>query len=196
MDNMIYRFSYTTLNFWSSGNYEDAVKSYLGERTIQTKEMYAGNSLHRLWESEIKLNNKMPTIFGGKAIHGEFYTELKKTKLLKINDQISVCFVGVFDLWEEESKNARDWKTGKAISGKQSLFYNYLEPRMKRFIYHLFNQNTQETSISIRHCNKDTFLAGQEWALSNSSEFISYLSANNIFNKDSHNKSIKLLYKA
>lgn len=62
---------------------------------------------------------------------------------MKVNNEVSICFVGVLDLWEQDTNIARYWKTGKSISGVQYLFYQYIQPDMKKFIYHLFNQATQ-----------------------------------------------------
>jgi hypothetical protein len=185
----IYRLSYSQLNYWQAGNYEDAIKSYMDELTFENKEMYAGKSLHKMWEHEVNQYNTIPRVFGGDQL-GDVNTELKITKYVKVNDDIVICFSGVLDLWENDTKIARDWKTGKSISGAQYLFYNYLQPTMTKFIYHLFNQNTQETSIAIKHCNEASYRAGEEWGLTNAMQLIDYLQTNNIFNENRHNKSL------
>lgn len=188
----IYRLSYTNLNLWHSGNWQDAVAGYLGENTFQNKEMYAGQSLHKMWETEVKQYNTIPRVFGGSKI-GDVIPEHKITKIVRLDDDTSICFVGVLDLWEKDTKIARDWKTGKVVFGVQYLFYQYLQPDMKKFVYHLFNQATQEVSISVKHCNQATYQAGEEWALTNGLEFVNYLRDNNIFNQESHQKSVNVL---
>jgi len=53
------RISYSLLTLWNNGRWVDAVKMYLHQDTVKSRQMKEGLSMHKAWEEQIKKTKKL-----------------------------------------------------------------------------------------------------------------------------------------
>lgn len=174
------RVSYSILSNWARGNYEDAVNTYLGHYPAATPAMEAGKYWHKKWERDGRQTGCLPEIFGGRKLDSPKF-ELDTKKVIMLADWIQL--VGVFDVLEPGI--GTDYKSGSSPSsayanGFQHKVLQILEPSLKRFDYHGFNQYTNEVTMSVCHLTQKTLEEGIEYVITHASDMRSYLEQNNL----------------
>jgi len=103
----MFRCSFSILDPWSKGNYDEALRRYWRVEIQPTQAMIDGKLLHERWQSETQATGCLPKVFGGtKLVKPE--TERKMDCV--IDDWIQ--FVGVIDLIDENE--IYEYKTGRA----------------------------------------------------------------------------------
>ncbi len=167
-----FRVSFSILEPWSRGDYEEAINRYLRRPTITTPQMAEGKVLHEQWREYTEKTKKLPEVFGGaELVNPE--CELKMT--CQIDDWIE--FVGVIDLLDGHT--IHDYKTGganslKYISSMQLKCYQFLAiengyvPTVA-YINH-FNQYTKQVTNSKAYLSDYTKNLARDWIVTYASE--------------------------
>lgn len=172
------RLSYSILNAWSRGDYENALNMYFRKPTPTTPAMELGKKYHCEWENYIIKNQRIPKIFG----HDKLNNPQPEVKIEKdLNDWLQI--VGVIDLYEPDTLTGRDWKSGTTevnqyANGYQHKFYQILIPKMQQFYYHSFNPYNNEVSTAKIYLTNNTLQDGVEWVVTFASEIKNYLEEN------------------
>jgi hypothetical protein len=63
-----FRASYSVLNLWYQGRFEDAIRAYFKLPMTETWQMREGKRLHDEWEAESKQTKCLPAVFGGRPL--------------------------------------------------------------------------------------------------------------------------------
>lgn len=154
------RISYSIINLWLAGNYEDAIMALTKKKWREpTEAMQFGIDKHKEWEESVKKDKAIPDVFGGAEIEGDFHTEIKVEK--KITSWITL--VGIIDL--ENLPRLVDYKTGQGTatqyaSSKQHKVYKVLFPQAKIFDYMHFNQHENRVTVQRVHLTDKTLEEG------------------------------------
>lgn len=173
----LFRISYSILDPWSKGNYDESIRRYLRIPTPPTPQMEEGKLFHEQWHSETLRTNKLPVVFGG----GELVKPQCELKLECVLDEW-IQFVGVVDCLEESI--IREYKTGKANSvvyanAMQVPCYQVLVEehgyKPKEAHIHHFNQHAKKVTHSKIYLSEETKAKGREWIVTYSSELRSAL---------------------
>lgn len=64
MNNHKLRASYTYLNLWASGNWEEAIKAYFKIDKYVSRAMAEGLDYHEEWQAHIEKTKTLPAVFG------------------------------------------------------------------------------------------------------------------------------------
>lgn len=179
------RASYTVLNMWASGNWEQAVKYYFKLERITTPAMEAGKVFHQNWETEISKTQKLPDVFGGLQLKNP-QAELFLTA--QMHDWLEL--VGRIDLYDEPT--IYEFKSGKTSSldyarSKQTGTYavlatlnNMLVKRAE--IFH-FDQHKKQKELSVVWITDSLLKESLNWIETVSSEMHSYLEDNKLYQR-------------
>lgn len=122
------KLSYSIINAWASGNWEEAVSMYLGKDLPENPYLTLGKMFHEKWEKYILETSKMPDELGGQHIDNPI-VETKYQKLISMGDKYQILLRGVIDLEcvEDGEVILQDHKCGigKASSYVDSMQLNY-----------------------------------------------------------------------
>jgi len=171
------RLSYSILEPWSKGDYDEALRRYWREEQQPTQAMIEGKLLHQQWEDEVKKTKCLPQIFGGEKL-GVFRTELK----LEVQLEDWLQLVGVIDLMND--RKIYDYKTGRtqvsAYSSSQQIpIYQLLAVKSGLDVdegYYLhFDQHSKTIEKSKRYLTEKTMKDAKDWVITFASEIYSSL---------------------
>lgn len=176
---MTIKLSFTILDNWMNGRFEEAVAQYLGKPFPATAYMELGKTKHKVWEKHIKLNGALPEELGGGALRDPL-AERKYEKLIPLG-KYNILFRGVIDL-EHIDKGVilEDFKCGIGKPGNylnswQLDAYKLLRPDAIEGRYRCFNPYTGNYTVGVKYLSE----ANAERALENivtfGSELIQYL---------------------
>lgn len=179
---MTIKLSYSILNAWASGRYDDATAYYLGKEVPKSLYFELGDVKDQLWnKTALETGKRHPDLGGQKLINPEI--QAKREMIIKFSDEYQILFRGRLDEIEgEEGKRViTDWKCGSqdavdymSKSSYQLDCYFLLEPSayMGKYICH--NPYTGETKIGVKYFSEETVDRALNFILSNASEFIPY----------------------
>lgn len=178
---MTTKLSYTILNNWMQGRYEEAIAQYLGKPLIPTPQMNLGKLKHELWERYIKENKSLPLELGGGELRDPI-TEQKYGKLIPLGDD-NILFRGVIDL--EYDNILEDFKCGLGepsayLNGWQLDAYGLLRPEATEGRFRCFNPYSETYSIGVKYLNSKTAEKALENIITFGSEMIDYLRVNKL----------------
>lgn len=115
-----FRASYSVLSKWATGlpeHQEEAIRMYFKMPSETVSYMKEGQELHKDWEEVVQKTKALPTVFGGRPLHEQHYTEQKIE--VAINDWLEM--VGVIDLMEFVPElggwEVTDYKSGDGGKG-------------------------------------------------------------------------------
>lgn len=129
------KLSYSVLNAWSKGNWEEAVSMYLGHDLPENPYLTLGKILHEKWEKHILKTSTMPDELGAQPIVNPL-VEVKYQKIIAMGSKYQILLRGVIDLEciENGELIIQDHKcgVGKAssyVDSKQLDVYKLLRPK-------------------------------------------------------------------
>lgn len=173
----IFRCSFSILDPWSKGDYDEALKRYWRVEIQPTQSMIEGKQLHQKWQDEVEKTKKLPKIFGGEKLLSP-KTELKLESMLEPWLQ----FVGVIDLMDDTK--IWDYKSGKtSISNYASshqipcyqVLLDSLGIKVDEGYYLHYNQHNKTIEKSKRYLTNKTLENGKEFIITFASEMYSAL---------------------
>ncbi|MDQ5954071.1 MAG: hypothetical protein QG647_809 [Patescibacteria group bacterium] len=122
------KLSFSILNAWSKGQFEDAISMYLGNPLPENPYLELGKLFHEKWEKHILDTNMMPPELGGQELE-DAKTEIKYQKIIDMGDKYQILLRGVIDLQCVEDNNIilQDHKCGltRASAYVDSLQLDY-----------------------------------------------------------------------
>lgn len=186
-----FRASFSILNAWASGNWEDAVNMYFKLEQFTTRAMAEGKDFHDGWEKEIIKTKCLPKVFGGKKLKNPI-PEIKKC--VQVNDWMEL--VGVLDCLDEPV--IYEFKSGVSTSqqyanGKQVGVYAVLATLSGYYVnkaeIHHFNQHNNQTDVSFVWITDKTIQDAYDWIETHASEMHNYLTENGLYDQFLQNKT-------
>lgn len=174
---MVVKLSYSILNAWSSGKWEDAVSMYLGQDIPMTPYMELGRKMDKLWELEIERTKHLPKDLGGELMT-EPVTQQKYEKLIPFSKGISILVRGVPDCTDQT--DLHEFKCGMTtpqnyIDKMQLDYYKLLLPEIERGFYHCYNPYTKTHTRGVKFLTDKNALAALEHIITFGGEMIDYL---------------------
>ncbi len=179
--------SYSILNAWAQGKYEDAIKYFFKLEVVKSPQMIAGQKYHKEWEEEIKKTKKLPEVFGSKQLVNPLPEQYIK---VDINDWLILS--GKIDCYDKPT--IYEFKTGRQTSediarSKQVGVYGVLSTLNKQYAdraeIYCFNQylKNDNKSMSIVYITDKLLEESLNWIETLSVEMRHYLEENKLFEK-------------
>lgn len=174
---MIVKLSFSILDAWAKGNYEQAVSYYLGKPFPPTPAMELGKLKHEIWEGEIRKSSKLPQELGGIKLKSPVL-EQKYEKLIPFSDDISILIRGVPDCTDGEV--IHEFKCGMTtaktyIDSLQLDYYKLLLPDTRIGFYRCYNPYFDTMTLGVKFLNDNNAQSALEHIISNGGEMIDYL---------------------
>lgn len=176
------KLSYSILNAWSAGKYEEAVGQYLGKDLPTTPYMELGKVKHELWENYTRRTGELHPELGGGKLENPIL-EQKYQKMIPFSDEYQILVRGVIDL--EENNTITDYKCGRGmpsayVDGWQLDLYKLLRPRATLGKYICYNPYTNQVSVGVKFLGKQSAENALENIITFGGEMIDYLLSNNL----------------
>jgi PD-(D/E)XK nuclease superfamily len=179
------RASYTLLNTWSSGNWDQAIKNYFKLEKFVTPAMLEGQKWHQTWADEIIKTKAIPKIFGDKKFVNPI---VEKYEVVELDDWLDLS--GKIDCLDGDT--IYDWKTGKQTSeasassmqiGVYGVFCTQLGFYVKKGeIYH-YDQYMKTVDMSIIWITDKLLEDAYNWIFTIAGEIQTYFLDNNLYTK-------------
>jgi hypothetical protein len=183
--------SYTILNAWAQGKYEDAIKYFFRLEVIQTPQMLEGQKYHKAWEQEIQKTKKLPEVFGSKQLNNP-----SPEQYIKVNINDWLILSGKIDCYDRPT--IYEFKTGRQTSediarsmqvgvyGVLSTFNKQYVEKAEIYCYNQYVKNDNK-SMSIVYITDKLLEDSLNWVESIACEMRHYLEENRLFEKYSQN---------
>lgn len=181
----VFRASFSVLNLWASGNWEDAVKAYFKLDRFVTRAMAEGQEYHAEYEKHIKETKTLPEVFGYRVL---INPKPEEKLVVKLYDWLEVvCVIDCLD-----APTIYEFKTG--ISSSQT-YANTMQCPLYAFIatmagiyvdraeIHHYDQHAKEADMSIVWITDAVLKQAQEWLETYASEMHHYLLENDLYNQ-------------
>lgn len=179
MDKITVKLSYSILNAWAHGKYEEAVGQYLGKPLPATPQMELGSLKHKLWEKYILKHSALPPELGGiKMINPK--PEIKYQRIIPFSENIQILLRGVPDCPDGET--CYEFKCGSReavgyVDEMQIDYYKLLLPELRVGIYKCYNPYTGRHTTGVKFLNEKTTENALEHIITYGGELIDYLQA-------------------
>lgn len=175
------KLSFSILDAWAKGNWEQAVSYYLGKPFPPTPAMELGRLKHQIWERQIKQSQCLPQELGGELLESPVL-EQKYEKLIPFSDDIVILLRGVPDCSDDYSDGVaiHEFKCGMTtaktyIDSLQLDYYKLLLPQANIGYYHCYNPYFDRMTRGIKYLSDKNGRAALEHIISNAGEMIDYL---------------------
>lgn len=174
---MIVKLSFSILDAWAKGNWEQAVGYYLGQPLPPTPAMELGKLKHEIWENQIRKEGKLPKELGGIELKDPVL-EQKYEKLIPFSEDISILIRGVPDC--TDGTVIHEFKCGMTpatnyINSLQLDYYKLLLPKSDIGFYRCYNPYFDKMTLGVKFLDNHNAEAALEHIISNGGEMINYL---------------------
>lgn len=171
------KLSYSILDAWAHGRWEQAVGNYLGQPLPATPELELGKLKHQIWERDIRKAGRIPEELGGGELKAP-KIEQKYQKLIPLSDDIQILLRGVPDLTDDTT--IYEWKCGRTpaaayVESMQLDYYKLLLPKLKVGIYRCFNPYDKTYGVGVKYLNQSNAESALEHVITFGGEMIDYL---------------------
>jgi len=191
---MTIKLSYSILNAWSMGRYEDAVAQYLGRPFPTTDAMELGKTMGQLWEQHINATKTLPDELGGGLLDNPI-CEQKYRKRIPFSDKYEILISGKADC--VDGKTIYEFKCGKTevgtyIGTKQLGYYRLLLPETEIGFYLCYNPYLKTYQKGVRFLTDKYAEDALEHIITYGGEMIDYLQSQKLlidFDKVSSGKA-------
>lgn len=186
----VFRASYSVLDLWRGGRYEDAVALYFKLETYTNAAMELGKQFHQEWQEETEKTGCLPQVFGGAKMNDP-KTEIKIVQHL----EPWLDLVGVIDCLD--SPTVYEYKTGvtsaaQYANSKQGGIYALLATLeghlVDRIEYHRFNPYTKKADMAFRWVTDTVLEEAMEFVKTHAADMHAYLVQNDLYNQFSAKK--------
>ena len=179
--------TYSILNAWASGKYEDAIKYFFRLEVAKSPAMIEGIKYHEGWNQEILKTKKLPVVFGSKQL-----IDPKPEQYIKVDINDWLILSGKIDCYDNPI--IYEFKTGRQTSediarSKQPGVYAVLSTLNKQFVdsaeIYCFNQHVKNDnkSMSIVYLTDKGVEDSLNWIETIAGEMRNYLEQNKLFEK-------------
>ena len=173
------KLSYSIINAWASGNYEQAVGYYLGQDFPATPAMELGRLKDDLWSNyAVKYKEIHPEIGGGKLTDPK--VQVKYEKIIPFSDDIQILVRGVPDT--TDGSILYEYKCGMTTASQyidklQMDYYKLIKPDLMIGYYLCFNPYNNTYTKGIKYLNTSNAEQAMEHLITYGGELIDYLQA-------------------
>lgn len=179
------RASFSLLNTWASGNYEQATKSYFRLEQFTTQAMADGKKFHEDWHDETKKTGNLPLVFGGaKLVH----PEIEKTIIVTLEDWLDLksvidCLDGsVIHEYKSGARPSESYANSHQ-AGVYAVACLFDKIQVNKAIYHHYDQHKNLVDNSTVWITKKVLDDSQEWIYTYASEIHNYFTENDLYKK-------------
>lgn len=185
MKNNIFRASFTVLDQWNSGNWEQAIKTYFKLEKFVTPAMQAGREWHEKWAKHVTDTKTLPLEFGGATLKAPI---AEQKTVVHLDDWLDL--VGIIDCYDNPV--VYEWKTGKqsseAYAGtKQGGIYAMLATLSQKYVerieIHHFDQYRKTSDMSIIWVTPELLDDAHNWIVTTSGEMHTYFETNGLYER-------------
>ena len=183
MNNHKLRASFTLLQKWADGNWQEAVEMYFRLNNMTTRAMAEGKDYHEKWAAETKITSCLPSVFGGEKlvaprVEHEIVVPMEDWLDLKvIIDCLDEPTIHEYkrtasspDVYAR-SKQGGIYAIGCAMAG---IYVN-------KAVYHTFDPSTGMVGTASVWLTDSMIDETQEWITTYSSEIYAYFIENKLF---------------
>lgn len=180
-----FRASYTVLDQWASGNWEQAIKTYFKLEKFVTPAMQDGREWHEKWAKYITENKKLPIEFGGKELIAPI---AEQKTVVQLEDWLEL--VGIIDCYDKPI--IYEWKTGKQSSevyagSMQGGIYAMLGTMSKKYVekveIHHYDQYRKTSEMSIVWVTPTLLEDTYNWIVTLAAEMHTYFEKENLYGR-------------
>lgn len=180
-----FRASFTVLDQWNSGNWEQAIKTYFKLEKFTTPQMQAGKEWHEKWAKHIMETKTTPIEFGATPLIAPI---AEQKTVVQLEDWLEL--VGIIDCFD--TPTIYEWKTGKQSSevyagSAQGGIYAILGTLSDKYVekveIHHFDQYSNKSDMSIVWVTEDLMKKTHNWIISTASEMHNYFMTNDLYTK-------------
>ena len=186
---IIVKLSYSILNAWSHGRYEDAVNLYLGRDMPEVPIIELGKAMHDKWALYTLNHGRIhPQLGGGKVINPT--VEQKYEKILPLNEKMCILLRGIPDLTSDHPDGKggllyTEYKCGMRgatsyVDDLQGDYMKLLDPAIREMHYICYNPYFKTKTIGVRYLTEDNAMNALEHIMTFGGELISYLQVNKL----------------
>ncbi len=181
----VFRASFSILNLWDRGAWEQSLKSYFRLEQYVTPAMAEGKELHQQFEKEIQETGCLPAVFGGEKLQNPI-TEKK----IEVQLYDWLTFVGVIDCLDEPTiyefktgvtsvgSYANGWQIGAyAILATQGNYY----VEKAAILHH--NQHTGDTESAYVWLTDQKIEDATNWIVGTAGEIHDYCSTHGLYER-------------
>lgn len=177
------KLSYSILNAWATGKFEDAVAMYLGKPIPSTPYMELGKAKHTLWENHTNKTGQIHPELKQAELSVKAIPEQKYRKILPFSDEIQILISGVIDL--EYGEVLVDYKCGRTqpsqyVDGWQLDLYKFLRPHATLGKYICYNPYSEEVAVGVKFLSDKNAEHAIENIITYGGELIDYLQSNKL----------------
>jgi hypothetical protein len=181
------KLSYSIINAWEQGQYEQAIAYYLGKDFPATPAMELGRVKDQIWTQYAEKNNKLHPELGGDEL-SNVHSQEKLQKIIPFSEEYQILFRGIPDLTYETHADViiTDYKCGltpaSAYVDKWQLDgYKLLIPKATLGFYLCFNPYSNELTKGVKFLTSKNAENAVEHIITTGGEILDYLLANRLF---------------
>lgn len=178
-----FKLSYSIINAWSTGNFEQAIALYLGKPYPATPAMELGKLKDEFWNNHVIATKEIhPELGGGKV--DKPVVQQKYEKRLPFTNDVEMLLRGVPDM--VDGTICYDWKCGLTtpsnyVDKMQMDFYKLLLPQLNLGVYLCYNPYNDTYSKGIKFLHKGDAENALDHIITFGSEIYDYLIVNKLF---------------
>lgn len=181
----VFRASFTVLDQWNSGNFEQAIKTYFKLEKFVTPAMEDGRKWHKKWAEHIEATKTMPIEFGGAPLINPI---AEQKTVIHLDDWLDL--VGIIDCYANPI--LYEWKTGKSSSEsyagtKQGGIYAMLATLSQKYVekieLHHYDQYRKLSDMSIIWVTPELMDDAHNWVVTTAAEMHNYFEQNGLYDR-------------
>lgn len=176
------KLSYSILNAWSSGNFEQAISQYLGKPWVATPAMELGKLKDELWSTHAEFHRELHPELGGDKLDRPA-VQVKYEKIIPFSADFQILLRGVPDT--VDGATLYEYKCGMTTAGQyidklQMDYYRLLLPDLTIGFYLCFNPYNNTLSKGVKYLHRSNAETAMEHVITFGGEIIDYLQANKL----------------
>lgn len=179
------RASYSYLNLWASGQWEQAIKAYFKLDKFITREMAYGSELHDTWQKHVEATKRLPDVFGGTPLASP---RCEEKLVIPVYDWLDLVIKP--DLID--APVIHEFKSGTAESdeyarSRQGALYavglTLVKTPVKWIDIHAYNQYSKRATFSRVVLTRKLLTEGLEWVEKVGREMFTYFEEQDLWSK-------------
>jgi len=184
-----FRASFTVLNLWDQGDYDEAIKAYFKLERVKTRAMDEGSAKHDEWRRHVLATGCLPQEFGGAKLNNP---SVENKNVIQLENWLD--FVYIPDL--VDGQTIYEFKTGVTTSqqyadskqmGVYAVGLTFDKVFVNRGVVLHWNQYTRKADTSTVWLTDKVLRDAHHWIIGQSRAMFDYISQNGLFDKFNSN---------
>lgn len=181
----VFRASFTYMNLWASGRWEEAINAYFKINSWTTRAMAEGKDFHDDWEKESRESGKLPQVFGGAPLNNPIFEQKYE---IPLTDWMTL----VMKADCIDSPILHEYKTGVTSASDYAETYQpavyavgctFKKIYIDRVYIHAYNQHVKKSDFAMVWVTKKLLSDGMNWIETVASEMHSYFMQNDLYDR-------------